>query len=155
MEEEELVDLYNSHMTCRNYRAMENSSKCFSKVDKGHKIAQKIQLTEANRCLDLLNKKMEQLPKKLTRKQQEHKKELEKKQEWIKKEREIQEEKRKEQEEANERAKLEDKKVTVRPGAKHGEIVTKVYMCGVEVPSFLGCLPCASHGDDAQHIELQ
>jgi hypothetical protein len=62
---------------------------------------------------------------------------------------------RKEQEEANERAKLEDKKVTVRPGAKHGDIVTKVYMCGIEVPSFLGCLPCASHGDDAQHIELQ
>ncbi len=62
---------------------------------------------------------------------------------------------RKEQEEANERAKLEDKKVNVRPGAKHGEIVTKVFMCGIEVPSFMGCLPCATHGDDAQHIELQ
>lgn len=100
MDEEELVDLYNAHMTCRNYRAMENSSKCFSTVDKGHKIAQKIQLTEANRCLDILNKKMEQLPKKLTRKQQEQKKlELEKKQELIQKERELQEEeKRKEQE---------------------------------------------------------
>ena len=62
---------------------------------------------------------------------------------------------RKEQEEANERAKLEESKVKVRPGAKHGEIVTKVFMCGVEVPSFMACLPCATHGDDAQHIELQ
>ena len=62
---------------------------------------------------------------------------------------------RKEQEEANERAKLEEKKVKVRPGAKHGEIVTKVYMCGLEVPSCMACLPCATQGDDAQHIELQ
>lgn len=101
MDEEELVDLYNAHMTCRNYRAMENSSKCFSSVDKGHKIAQRIQLTEANRCLDLLNKKMEQQPKKLTRKQQEQKRlELEKKEEWIRREREIQEQEQKKEQDA-------------------------------------------------------
>jgi hypothetical protein len=62
---------------------------------------------------------------------------------------------KKEQEESLERAKLEDKKVKVRPGAKHGEVITKAYMCGVEVPAFMACLPCVSQGDDAQHIELQ
>ena len=61
---------------------------------------------------------------------------------------------RKEQEEANERAKLEEKMVKVRPGKKHGDVVEKVFMFGMEVPSFLACLPCASRGD-AEHIELQ
>jgi hypothetical protein len=56
MSEKELTDLYNAHMTCRNYRALENSSKCFSKMDKGHKNAQRYELTEANHCMELLEK---------------------------------------------------------------------------------------------------
>jgi len=56
MSEEELIKLYNTHMTCRNFRALENSSKCFSKMDKGHKNAQRFELTEANHCMQLLEK---------------------------------------------------------------------------------------------------
>jgi hypothetical protein len=77
MDEEELVDLYNAHMTCRNFRAMENSSKCFSMQDKGHKIAQRVQLTEANKCLALLKQKQDAQPKKLTKKQQQQRLEQE------------------------------------------------------------------------------
>jgi hypothetical protein len=59
MSEEELVRLYNAHMACRNYRAIENSSKCFSKMDPGHKLAQRVELTEANHCMDLLEIKQQ------------------------------------------------------------------------------------------------
>lgn len=58
MDENELAELYNAHMTCRNFRAMENSSKCHSSQDNGHKIAQRIQLTEANRCMAFLREKI-------------------------------------------------------------------------------------------------
>ena len=56
-------------MSCRNYRALENSSKCFSKTDPGHKLAQRVELTEANHCMDLLEIIQKQKKTKVTQEQ--------------------------------------------------------------------------------------
>jgi hypothetical protein len=56
MSAEELIDLHNRHMNCHNYRALENSSFCFSEKDKGHTKAQRVQLDKAMYCKLLLSR---------------------------------------------------------------------------------------------------
>ena len=57
MSTDELINYYNQHMLCRNYRAIENHSNCFTTKDKGHIKAQKITLKNALQCATLLSEK--------------------------------------------------------------------------------------------------
>ena len=58
MKEEELIDRYNHHMTCRNYRALENNSSCFETKDEGHREAQIITMKKAEECAVILMNKL-------------------------------------------------------------------------------------------------
>ena len=57
MSTDELINHYNQHMLCRNYRAIENHSNCFTKKDKGHIKAQKITMKHALQCATILAEK--------------------------------------------------------------------------------------------------
>ena len=56
MKADQLTELHNRHMTCHNFRALENSSYCFDKSDKGHMKAQRVQLEKTEYCKLLLSR---------------------------------------------------------------------------------------------------
>ena len=58
MTTEQLIALYNGHQTCTNFRSIENNSYCFDKRDPGHQLAEKRQKAMAQKCLDLLKKRV-------------------------------------------------------------------------------------------------
>lgn len=107
MDENELVQLYNAHMTCRNFRAIENSSKCHSSQDNGHKIAQRIQLTEANRCMTFLREKIAD-----KKKNQEQRIRIQKEQQ-LQQERELQEQQLQQERDRLEQIQLYEKEQTL------------------------------------------